>query len=895
MSTARRLLPTTCLFALLVIAPRAGLSAEPAADTPAFRAEDFVESLALNASPFDRYLTDGPWKGAGTKYPPEFFFDLGIRYYRAPFMNDLVSRQQPELVKEWWVKTGARPMLMVGDFHKLNFKGDFAPMFELLKRYDRRTIAELEGQNELNNKFPPQDLNMKYKGLTDEAAGSQYLKDLRDVLQADPFTRGLPVVCFTSIFSDYLLARPCDAFDFANMHSYQGSGVPSSSILMNMTAFNNIYPAGTTIKPFVPTECGYNVEEDRTNRQGYHGSRRAQAYNIPMLYAEYFRHGVRRTYLFALHNADGYGLLESDQETKRPSWYAVQSFVALLADARWDSAACEWKGGRTFEPRALRFRLDGAPETVHTLTLQKENGDWFLLVWNEIENFRNGRNVQNAPVPVRLTFAAGTPVECVEAFAQGELPDDVYANPEDVRKGAFARLAQTPPVRDGRLELQVPSKVLILRLRPTAGPSSESAPAAPLKVEGAATENSAEVTVTLPEAHRAESVLLFRNDMHVATLPPAATVRYEDRSAWIRPGLGYRFAAQTLAADGRLSKRIEGTIVTPDRRPDLVVGTFGPDLPDGAAIKPGDRVRFKGSVKNVGDGATPQPTPPNAGMWNSAITLTFSVDGQVVSWGGDDGQKPLAPGEERFSVATGGPQGHLWTATEGTHILKAHADDINRIRGERDEMNNIALRSLTVGAYPGRLSLESRAAPGHLDLSAEGREDWVQFAGWKDKGVTVRRKGAHRIGPLNQVGQGHIDLTGGSPIGLSWNDGEGVESGTNNHNGLWGNCVGNGFAFTVPADREERVLRVYVAGIEGARCEFSASLSDHSAPAVKDASWNGNRSNAWSPVPAGFSAVYELRYRAAKDGETLRVEWKLAEDPNRFRAQIRLQAATLTK
>ncbi|GEM_PF-1149586 len=862
---------------------------------PSFRAEDFVESLGLGASPFDRYIAEGRWKGAGTKYPPEYFFDLGIRYYRAGFRNDLVNKKQPELVKEWWIKTGARPMLMIGDFHKFNFKGDFGPMFELLKQYEKRSIAEFEGQNELNNKFPPQDLNMKYKDLTDEPAGSQYMRDLREVLKADPFTKDIPVICYTSIFSDYMLARPCDAFDFANMHSYQGARVPSSSLLMNMTRFNNIYPAGTTIKPFVPTECGYNVEEDIANHQGYNGSRRAQAYNIPMLYAEYFRHGIRRTYLFALHNADGYGLLESDQETRRPSWYAVQSFVALIKDAKWNSEKCEWEGGRSFEPRALRFKIENAPESVHTLTLHKENGDWLLMIWNEVENFQNGKNVKNAPVPVNLVFGPGTPVECMEAYAQGDIPEDVYANPDDARKGAFAKLQSAPQVKDGRMTVNVPAAVMILRLRPVGKSDASPAPLAPLKVEGTATESVVNVKVALPEPHNADTVLLFRNDMQVAALPAAAEVSFTDKSAWIRPGLGYRYSAQTLSPDGKMSKKIEGVIVTPDKRPDLVVGNFGPDLPEGAVIKPGDKVTFKGSVKNIGDGATPNPTPANVGMWNSSVAITFSVDGKVISWGGDGGQEPLLPGQEKTSVAKGGPKGHQWTAEEGTHMVRAYADDINRISDERDKMNNWATRSLTVGNYPGKLYVESRPAPGVLDLSAEGTEDWVSFGSWKDKGVSPRKKGANLIGAVEQVGQGHIDLTGGCPIGMSWTGGDGKDSDKNNHMGLWGNCVGNGFTFTVPAGREERILRVYVSAIEGGRCEFNASLSDNSAPAVTDGYWNGNRSNAWSPVPSGFSAVFEVRYRSEKDGQTLKVQWKLAEEPNKFRAQVRMQAATLSR
>ncbi len=42
-----------------------------------------------------------------------------------------------------------------------------------------------------------------------------------------------------------------------------------------------------------------------------------------MLTAEYFRHGIKREYLFAVGNADGYGLIESDNKTIHPSYYGL--------------------------------------------------------------------------------------------------------------------------------------------------------------------------------------------------------------------------------------------------------------------------------------------------------------------------------------------------------------------------------------------------------------------------------------------------------------------------------------------------------------------------------------------------------------------------------------------
>ena len=149
-------------------------------------------------------------------------------------------------------------------------------------------IAEVEGPNELNNKFPPQELNMKYKGRIDEAAGAAYMDDYYRAIKTDPATRDLPVVAFTAIFTDYRLAKPHNSFDYSNMHSYQGYDVPSGSLEMNFTRFNNILPAGALIKPFVPTECGYNVEEDLTNHNLSTGCRAAQAKKHPHAFRRVF-------------------------------------------------------------------------------------------------------------------------------------------------------------------------------------------------------------------------------------------------------------------------------------------------------------------------------------------------------------------------------------------------------------------------------------------------------------------------------------------------------------------------------------------------------------------------------------------------------------------------------
>ena len=853
------------LICVAMVALAAGSVGAAPFPQPAYPAEQFIDSIGLNAAPFERYLDSGPFKGAGTRYEPELFFDLGVRHYRTALKNDLVRPDAPDRIAAAFRTYGARPLMLI-DPHKSGSPDD---LVEELKRYDPGVIWGVEGPNELNNKFPPQELNLRYKGKTDEAAGSAYMDDVVAAMRADPATRSLPVVAFTSIFSDYRLARPHTAFDFANMHSYQGYDVPSSSLLMNITRFNNIYPPGHEIRPFMPTECGYNIEADVSNQTFRTGSLRAQALNIPMLLAEYFRHGIPRSYLFALHNADGYGLLESDQATRRPSWFALKNLIAELSDARWNPETLCWEGGEV-APRALLFKPEDAPDTLHSLTLQKADGSYRLLLWNEVRNFdsQTMQDLNPAPIPVTLRFQH--PLEGgVDILTQNA-------------EGAY-EVARTEPESDGTvLRISVPSSVTIVRLRQAAG--QEPLPSVVAGIHSEATENQVRLMWKAPgENDSAAGHFIFRNGHHVATLGPTET-EWHDRSAWVRPGLGYVYEIQSYNRDGGLSARVRHIAQTPDQRPDLIVTAMGTIQ---ETIEPGDAVQFWANVKNIGTGATPHETP---------LSATFSVNGRVISWGGI--HRPLAPGEEVRIEGGGGPrQPPVWQAVAGTHLLHARADDINRISSETRKTNNWIDQSLPVGpAGTGKLTGSSRPAPASLALDSAAYEDWVVWGVGSTEGRVQMAESVGLIGPLQFSGEGHVATTVGGPVRLSWRNGRPIEEHAGTNESLWLNGPGHTFQFEVAADDQERELRVYTAGLEGATGRFRAELSDGSAPAYESSSWSGNLGNGnWAAVPDGFSAVFTIRFRASRPGEKLKISWELSDEPNRHLGQIRLQGATLKR
>ena len=652
------------------------------------------------------------------------------------------------------------------------------------------------------------------------------------------------------------------------MHSYQGYNIPSSSLLPNFIMANNILPVGGVIHSFVPTECGYNIEEDKSNHLTGNGSLHAQAINIPMLLGEYFRHGfIRRAYLFSLTNADGYGLLESDQATRRPSYFALQSLIALLKDATWNSATHTWDGGQ-FKPKALLFTIPHVG--VKCVTLQKHDGDYYLLLWNELPNWDSAAKKDRVNPAVTSVLNFETPVAGNATVYQ---QDD---------SGAFKAHGEITPV-DNSLTVDVPSSVIILRIK--AAPTATATVNPPSGLRGQATENSVQLDWQAPVGTKPECYFVYRNGWCVG----ANTITsFAETSPWIRPGLGYTYAVQGVDPAGNLSELISTVVQTAPKFPDLLATELAPEK---EVIQAGDPVKFKIRIRNVGDGATP---------WSVGVGASFWVDGKFATWCGKDG--PLAPGAAFDLLADGGPTGSPnWIATPGTHVLSAKVDDINRIPGEKFKSNNTLDRTFIVGGQTkndgpkGELLGSSDPAPWKVNLTRDGTLDWIHW-GTVDAKSVDRRAGANLISDLTPIGKVPPMWTPGSAVAASWSNGMPTHKMDSTSGGLWINGINNGFTFTVDADAEERTLKVYAAGIEGADCKFTATLSDQSAPPYVSTTWTGNRGQgAWAPVCDAFSAVYTVRFRALSPGQKLIIKYELTAEPNRSLGQARLTSATLAR
>jgi hypothetical protein len=147
------------------------------------------------------------------------------------------------------------------------------------------------------------------------------------------------------------------------------------------------------------------------------------------------------------------------------------------------------------------------------------------------------------------------------------------------------------------------------------------------------------------------------------------------------------------------------TTPAPSGKPDLVVTGISWDP---ASPAPGSAVTLSATIKNQGSAPTP------AGV-KHGVLFTFDDGAAGPGVWSDTHTASIAPGASVTLTASGGSAGATWKAASGTHTVKAHVDDVNRI-AESDENNNVLRKEIVVGTRP---------APVKGDLNGDGSVDWA--------------------------------------------------------------------------------------------------------------------------------------------------------------------------
>ena len=627
-----------------------------AAPEPARSADDFVDHIGV-ATHWG--YPDTPY-GFAYDQIKTLLGDSGIRHVRDGYHAHLMDLYKSYGVKDTMIFGPGTPPAQAVTQLKENL-----PLVDMV-----------EGPNEVDI-FAS---SASYQGKTFPAGPIAFQNDLYAAIKADPVTRDLGVIApSTATSGGNLKLAPLTSEDYVVMHSYAGGAPPETSLeggyVPSTLNAERILGTNAVWKPIVVTESGYH-----TALQSGGGviagvqpavSEAAQAKYLPRHFALYFNAGIARTitYEFAdefkdeATNAEAsFGIVRHDL-TPKPAYTALKNLIGLLNESHWDAAAQQWQR-KPFAPRALDFELSADAKTLPTLRhtlLQKSNGDFYLLIWQEVSGFDTVKkqDIANPPVPVTLTLK--TPVTEAVSYLPGQ-------------SAAVQQTWHNPKA----LTLSVPDEVLVVRLTPKSFKPAP-APALPGEVKGAATGTS--VTLTLPPpTHGVQGYFVSRLGRYLGR---AAGTTFTDTK--LQPATGYPYEVRSYDAEGHVSAPASVVVMTRNDLPDLVVTgvSWAPN-----PLKAGDLAQFSVTIKNTGTGPTP------AGIVHG---VAFFLDNTFVNWS-DTFTGPLAPGESKTLTANNGPKGVAnWPATAGAHTVKVQVDDLNRIT-ESNEDNNILTQDFTVAA-----------------------------------------------------------------------------------------------------------------------------------------------------------------------------------------------------
>jgi hypothetical protein len=263
---------------------------------------------------------------------------------------------------------------------------DYATLghFDRLMSFAGTAIESFEGLNE-------HDLSQRPLWA---AEAQTFQKALYSTVKNTPATGGLRVYGPS-------MGRPESAsqvgdlspyMDFGSIHPYPGGQVPDTGLARH-TEKTLVMNGG---RPLVATETGYHTAMAWS---GEHPpvSERAMARYVPRLFLEYWNAGIARTWLYEFVDEGSdqakreqcFGLLRADGSEK-PAYGALRNLLTLLTDP---SPA----GLRT---RALAFTLTGDLTDIHHALLQKRDGRFYLILWQEVASY-DLQSKADVAVPIR--------------------------------------------------------------------------------------------------------------------------------------------------------------------------------------------------------------------------------------------------------------------------------------------------------------------------------------------------------------------------------------------------------------------------------------------------------------------------------------------------------------
>ena len=279
---------------------------------------------------------------------------------------------------------------------------------------DADALLAFEGNNEPNN------WGVTYKGEKGGGQAPSWMavaklqRDLYAAVKGNPLLKKYPVWSITESGgqrdnvglqfltipegANTLMPAGTKYADFANVHNYiyhANSPEPADNKTWNVSDpgpackvdglygnygrtwgnhFQGYSEAELAKLPRVTTETGCTIDKNVTEEM--------QGLNLMSLYLDQFKRGWSRTSAYILRDRtdeggnQSFGFYKTDYSPRKAAVY-FHNLTTILADPLTDV------GGLIGKPGRLGYAIANEPETVHDMLLQRRDGTFQLIVWDE--------------------------------------------------------------------------------------------------------------------------------------------------------------------------------------------------------------------------------------------------------------------------------------------------------------------------------------------------------------------------------------------------------------------------------------------------------------------------------------------------------------------------------
>jgi hypothetical protein len=208
-------------------------------------------------------------------------------------------------------------------------------------------------------------------------------------VKGQPSTARLPVLdpALVSLSDHEALGDLSNSVDRGNIHDYFDTYNPGNPGWGSVTSYGTYgsiaYNIGeSTInsgsKPILASETGYCDAAGSTSCVD--GPTLAKY--VPRIFLEHWLDGISRTAIYQFYDSGAsnvmfttFGLVTAENVPK-PSYYALQSLISLLADP-----------GPAFSAKPVTYSLSGNVNNLHHLLLEKRDGTYELVLWLETSGY----------------------------------------------------------------------------------------------------------------------------------------------------------------------------------------------------------------------------------------------------------------------------------------------------------------------------------------------------------------------------------------------------------------------------------------------------------------------------------------------------------------------------